>query len=446
MLTRYLRRLSLFLLCFASPALAEVWEEQCNKNAFVAENQTLNTGPEIDLFNWLAHGNTSATIMDGLILSFEKLENVDTRSADKALYRRVIGTYSDQNSDYPAANIARNAVLLKLRSDPRWMTLTHITEFSDATASPLYNPYLDANGAIRQNAADIKRGFEAGLEQLSGRFQDRLTQHLTSGAFTHVFFMSMGWNNDQGVSLCRYNRLMIETTAAMKAQDPTFRPFIVGITWPSVWASDKANVFLRKGGHITSVFNKANDADEIGVLYGNLLVNRIIPQANRRNLPFTVIGHSYGARLAGRALYSRKLLIGGPEDSGPDLALMLQPAYSAQRHMPGKGIEGYPFADQTGLATKVFATTSKEDTANPLAVWSPHFGGRRGLSRAKRNPDIFRFIPPHKQLEKTLAALPGATAQKPTAIDATEFVYDHSDIYDAAVGQLLAHLLITYAK
>lgn len=440
--------LTIFFVCLviANPAFSDHRNgDQCNVNAFDHLAAEKNTAPKLDLFNWLAHGITSATIENGFIISFEKLASAGMRADDLKLYREHLGEYTAQNSGYARTRDHRNLLLAKLRIDPKWPVVTFVGSYQNGKRSNIYNPYVGANDEPHQNSEDVHRSFETGLSELTRTFQAALTSRLKAGGFTHIFFMSMGWNNDQGVALCRYKKLMQETKIAMTARGKSFKPLVVGLTWPSVWLAEKDNVFVRGVGHLGSVFNKANDADEIGVFYGNILINQIIPRANASNLPVTVVGHSYGARLASRAIFSRQLLKNGAMGNGPDLALMLQPAYSAQRHMAGKGLEGYPYATIPGLKTKVFVTSSKGDKANPFAVWSRHFGGIQGLSKARKNGDFFRYIPQYDKIAGTLAALSGANADRPTVINATDFVDDHSDVYNEDVGKVLATILINEA-
>lgn len=428
---------------FSNPAFSSHDDimSSCEKNAYDLNHNEDRKGPEIDLFNWLAHRKTTATIENGFIISFEKLPDTGSRQSDLSLYQEYLSEYTADNSGYPKVRKYRNLLLGKLRSDPKLPVVTHISEYHNDIQTFTYNPYADADGVLHQNSQDIDRGFEAGLSAMMVPFQTALEHRLKSGRFTHVFFMSMGWNNDQGVSLCRYRKLMQETKISMAQLDEPFRPLVVGVTWPSVWLAERESRLLVKAGHLGSVFNKANDADEIGVFYGNIIVNQIIPFANAKGLPFIVVGHSYGARLASRALFSRELLVNLASENGPDFALLLQPAYSAQRHMEGRGLEGYPYAPISGMSTKVFVTSSRKDRANPFAVWSRHFGGIQGLLKARRNPEIFRFIPKHERLSETIFGLQGAGSDRPTVIDATSFITEHNDIYDYDIGQILAAIL-----
>ena len=429
-----------FFTSFGFSAAAEHTGKRCEKNNFDHGAAANISSDKLDIYNRLAHDVISSDIENGFIIGFEKFTSKSKkhRAADKALYEAYLTSYTGKNSRYSQAIGVRNFALRKFKIDPKWPVVSHIIEYKNRKKSTVLNPYKNANGNFETGGID--RSFQQGLHALEGGFLTKLRGRIKSGNYTHIIFISMGWNNDQGISLCRYDALMQETKKAMKKP---FKPLIVGFTWPSVWLTDK-DIVTSSIGHLASVFNKANDADEIGVLHGNLILNRLIPSANVKKLPVVVIGHSYGARLAGRAIYSRQLLKQGALGDGPDLALLLQPAYSAQRHMVNKGLEGYPFAPIEGLNTTVFVTSSKRDKANPLAIWSRHFGGFLGLWKANKNPDIFRVINQDSGIEDTLRHLSGSKVGIPNVIDASKFIIDHNDIYDNEAGRLLAELLIEY--
>lgn len=131
---------------------------------------------------------------------------------------------------------------------------------------------------------------------------------------------------------------------------------------------------------------------------------------------------------------------------GPDLALLMQPTCSAQRHMIGKGLEGYPFAPIKGLNTAVFITSSKKDRANPIAIWSRHAGGFWGIRKGYQNQNIFRVINKGSGLNDTLRNLAGSKIGVPNIIDATHFITRHGEIYQEKPSRLLAKLLQEYTQ
>ena len=135
------------------------------------------------------------------------------------------------------------------------------------------------------------------------------------------------------------------------------------------------------------------------MLHGNLILNRIIPAATTGGLPVVVLGHSMGARFAGRALFSRDLLKQGAVGPAADLAVFLQPAHSAHRYggdsRGARGNEGHPYDSYKDLPdTQVVVTTSLCNFTNPFALWSLYLGGRRGWKVAARAAfdDIFRRL------------------------------------------------------
>ena len=288
-----------------------------------------------------------------------------------------------------------------------------------------------------------------GMQALEGKFVDALRTSIDSGRYSHVFFMAMGWNNDQRVSVCRYREITEQVVAAAAREGETIRPLIVGMTWPSSWNAASTNKIGFALGHIGSIFNKATDSDEAGLLYGNLILNRLIPQANHKGLPVVMMGHSLGTRLGGMALFQRDLLAQGPIGPPPDLAVFLQPAHSVFRYTPdAPGLEGHPFSGVQQSRTRVVITSSEKDTANPFAVWTLYLGGRHGMARAWSYPGSYHRLPvtfSGPEDAPRLGAL-GTVLGRVNLVDATAFIERHSDILDAQIGTLIAQLLLQHAR
>ncbi|MFB9151179.1 hypothetical protein [Roseovarius ramblicola] len=416
----------------------------------------LDRADGIDPFRWLAHGVFQDRARDqldnGYVISLEKLP-AHVRLSGQQHQTPILRRYAEVPGGPPAHVAAkRDRWLKRMFDDPKLQVATHVTRYDDGTACGLMNPYHDAGNPMPLckpgGTVPDKTTFRAGIDGLFQTFLPDLTARLRDGDYTHIVFASMGWNNDQRVSICRYRRIMDQTARAMPGD--SFRPLVVGMTWSSSWWPASSSRFVKALGHIGSVFNKATDSDEAGVLHGNVILNRLIPHANRAGLPVVVLGHSFGARLSGRALFSRDLLRLGPEGPPADLAVFLQPAHSVFRYggdtFGARGNEGHPFDSfRTMPETRVVVTTSPEDTANPLAIWSPYMGSDQGWRVAGRRVfhDLIHRVPDSgvPSVDEMAEWPPG----KVTLVKAG-FVGGHGDILNPEVAQFLARLITAHAS
>ena len=203
--------------------------------------------------------------------------------------------------------------------------------------------------------------------------------------------MNMGWNNDQTESMWRYNTIIEKLYDRAKEDGVEFHPFVVAITWPSVWRSISDLVVSKKLFHLISYPNKTLDADELGLTWMNWIVNdkisSLIENEKEEKPKLVLIGHSLGARILTRALFSTKHLLDSKKSDSVDLLIGLQPAFSARRFVESSGIEGYPYSDYRDKKARLVFTTSVHDRANPIANYitgAKHLGGSKGLSYARK--------------------------------------------------------------
>ena len=228
------------------------------------------------------------------------------------------------------------------------------------------------------------------------KLKERLGEIKDTEKYTHIFLYCMGWNTDQQESLRNYNSLlglMIESYDVEKQQP--FRPLFVGISWPSLWKWE----FFKYTGIISSYFTKADDADEVGLIWGNRILRDIlIPLKKEKKIPLIIIGHSLGSRVLTRALFSSPLvpteLADSPDDiknSDVDLVVGLEGAFSVRRFVHGKGLEGYPYEKFNDYAGKFVFTWSKYDSANqaPAIYGTRYIGGEAGYKYTTKFKDSF---------------------------------------------------------
>lgn len=209
-----------------------------------------------------------------------------------------------------------------------------------------------------------------------------LAQQMQSADYTHIIVYSTGWNTAPEKSVDRYAESLDAMELASSDAGREFKPLLIGITWPSNWRLP-----------VLSYQNKANDADEIGQVWGAYLLNETIPAAmanagvdGARRPIFVAIGHSFGARALATAISSAKFTSwpGKSVEVSLDHLILLQPAFSAARlysdptRPGGSHFRYYPNIEE--LAGSVIATSSGNDGAVVLAFWANEFNGHLGSS------------------------------------------------------------------
>lgn len=338
----------------------------------------------------------------------------------------------------------------KAFSQKKVMIVSHILEYQDGkrTETDLYNPFMSSPPNLN---------YEQGYVQLD-KLQEKIQRDLTNGDYTHLFFMSMGWHNNQFVSVENYNKIIYRLRQA--DSNRRIKPYSVVITWPSSWGS-KSNFIMEKIGWITSYVNKPQDADEIGFTISNYLLHNVILAAvhgandSDKEIKTIGIGHSLGARLITRAIFSSGFL---KEDRSKgsylDLFIGLQPAFSCNRFIKCGGMEGSPYDTHAALPTKFLITTSENDSANPVAFWSEHMGGKDSFDTIFKNPSDFNVydteIIDKTQLQLSKQAGEDTVPQhltdfwqspKKVEIANCKFVENHNDFDDDEMGLFLFQVI-----
>ncbi len=418
----------------------EIWgddpahQNYCGKYSESWNNRNPNESIN-DAYNRLAHGQINEFIPNGFIVAVEK----ETRSkinAPKNSHRTYLDKFVNTADAGFITTGARNRLMRAILNQSKPQFVSHVYKFSNGVGTAAFNQHAEIIAGTRTNL-----DYSDGINALLSKLQTGLASELDTGNYSHIFFMSMGWHNDQRVSICRY-RMIIEQTAKHLGED--FNPLVIGMTWPSSWFSDASIGIIEKFGHKISVFNKANDSDEVGILYGNKILNRIIPAANTKNLPVIAIGHSFGTRVIGRSVFSLPLLKDAVDKDGPELAILLQPAHSLNRFVRGEGVEGYPYVGFSDIQTKIIATTSRKDKANSAAVHAKYLGGLWGLKKAEKETEYFEFVEEMTNPSDSIAKI--EDTHLVTVIDASLYIFDHNDVMSPETGELIAGLIQKYAS
>lgn len=295
--------------------------------------------------------------------------------------------------------------------DPKGTFISHLVEYSIHGAGTnnlqriredifldAYADEFDPQEAFERGFNAVSAGCESAKDCLRVRIMDNLKTAKTEGhAYTHILLYAMGWNTDEQETIRNVNSLVThlheQRLLLRPPPDQHFKPLVVAIAWPSEWNWP----YFEPVGKAFSYPVKSGDADEIGLLWANLILRHILVPAKREyGIPLILIGHSFGARLLTRAVMSAHALespSGVPVCSDDvDLVVGLQGAFSVNRFIPSRGREGTPYRDFQKFARKYVFTWSEHDHATPWAAFvtgALHVGGRPGYKRSCKYPKLF---------------------------------------------------------
>ena len=387
-------------------------------------------------------------------------------------------------------NEIRRENLERITDDGKVMFISHMTTYKKEGALDalpnvefLHNVYTQEESVSCEKLAPSKspyrQGWEA-LEKVEAQLEEKLlTANKKKTPFTHIIVIAMGWNNDQTESVNRFNKIINNLKGAAEFRSQNFKPLVIGLTWPSVWGTSTLPVW-KQLLHLFSYGNKADDADEIGFTYGNYIVNKLAPSLkqksieNKNPVKVVLIGHSMGARLLTRAIFSANLLKEqtftvkelDKELYGVDYVFGLEGAFSINRFVEGSDLifpatlfrsgEGYPYSDYKKLTSNFIMTWSEKDYANPFSTFlngSAHIGGKIGFKRSRQSDKHkpfkhLKWVPGKKWylLEKDEEDYKPTTCKtiSPEKLEnrvfmtnLTQFIRDHNDICDLQMGHFI---------
>ncbi len=389
---------------------------------------------------------------------------------------------------------------MKRRLDDGLRTfLSHIVAFRSntrgalprVTGSLLYNVYTQSDLLCNVQEAKtsgrpvtyekgiFRNGHEGGLQTLKASLKNDLENGKNLGTpYSHIFVYVMGWNTAQAESIENFNNLFGYMLDAAE-KDNSFKPLILGISWPSAWSFGTSpwDDFIRG----VSLWNKKNDADELGATWSNYLLNDVIANIKLEypSLRVVLIGHSFGARVATRTLYSCNLLPQPKSCSNTiDLVIGLQSAFGRSRF--GNGVaptwqesfpflplhhEGMPFTDFSGIgqfSAQQAYLWSRYDSATSLTAM---MGGANAIEHTLDRSDVFTHLPDNKyvpgeiphsdDLIKSVQNFNPETSKKTALLmDGSGIVRhdtpyhgggSHSDIYTREIGRLTWELVKKFA-
>lgn len=398
---------------------------------------------------------------DGFFIGIEKTKR-EIALNNKELPNVSIDSLKVLNVLPSKTKILKKSIGKRLYHDEEVTFVSHIIDTESFSQKKyVYNLYenLTANSVLDISEDNIYRdGWEA-LEILRIKLIERIKKaEQTKKKYTHLILMSTGWNTTQVESIVAYN----DWSSAIIQNAPKsaeFRPLFITLSWPSVW-------FYRETTIPFSVKRKGNDADEIGLLAANMLVNNIMLDKELKDLKKVLIGHSFGARLLSRALFSKGLIQPSVNIEGEiDTFIGLQSAFSFKRFSPEKADapllkkengEGFPYRRWPNMKTKLFFTMSSEDEAGGfLAKIAARFLPRdkymilgenswekaNKLSTKKKKEDRvdnIKFITVDDlecdSFTPSITSLQGGDI---VYVDASKCITSHNDVYELRHGKLL---------
>ncbi len=222
------------------------------------------------------------------------------------------------------------------------------------------------------NDSVLQRCTLSAIDQLA----QAVANQLATKRYTHVVVFSTGWNTRPSASPQFYSEALESMQKVASDEDEYFEPLLIGLTWPSGWRIP-----------VLSLLNKARDADELGHIWVNYLINQALPRAVRSQgasryprAKLSVFGHSLGGRIMATAAVSGGYVswLDREQRGRPDHVVLLQPAFSGSRMYLDPALRGSQlshagyYQDLAPSPGTVVSTSSKDD----LAVKIPIFADR----------------------------------------------------------------------
>lgn len=396
-------------------------------NSNILGTHTVNN----NIFHQLLLNDAACTFKhDGIILCFEKVyRNRLIRTSGVPGFFSVEDQYRVFDID-PALPFdltdASKRLIASTLDDSKPIALTHWIETGTEGFNIQYNAYETLDGDYNIPGASIVQ---------YQRIAEFVQSKIASGQYTHLILACTGWNNYQDMSLDTYHQWLSFTknAAHQDGQGNRFKPLFIGFTWPSRWRLP-----------IFSFFNKANDADELGMTHiSALLWKYLAPTLTAHPVPVISIGHSFGARVMSRAIHSRFLRKSTDNSYKIDLAIDFQGAYPASRFCEKNGSNGGLYNFEVPVKKHVM-TRSRFDHAIKQALYSCYIGNSKSAtflqeSVAARGSFEFGSVNEHGMpgsfgADKTRLLL---DAHSIIHIKSSFLVGAHGDVRNQATGRMI---------
>ncbi|MEO5991089.1 MAG: hypothetical protein ABIP68_05595, partial [Ferruginibacter sp.] len=317
-------------------------------------------------------------------------------------------------------------------NDPKPMILTHWLETNEKDHTIPYNAYSTIKDIDYDLPMAMLEQYEAVTKLVKSKLQ--------TGNYTHLIIACSGWNNYQDDSTKLYENWVNFTKDAAIADDRgnDFRPFLIGFTWASRWITPGV-----------SIFNKANDADELGMTHVNaLLWKYILPSIAKSNIPIITIAHSFGARIMSRANHSRFMQGNVDHSTWISKAIDFQGAYPYSRYCEKKGNNGGLYTVDIPVR-KHFMTCSEFDYAIKTPKWSAGYIGDYKSSHVLQNDPVAKNNFEFTSLNDSGRLNSYSGEKSKIMVDAKSIINTiltkaagaHNDVQDKEAGQLIWEVL-----
>lgn len=276
--------------------------------------------------------------------------------------------------DQPPGSVKRNCFLYNAYYRPKLETppISHCTDAPEPLTS------VPARDAYRSSW------------QAMETMQYSLSRDIASHSYTHILVVVMGWNTVQEEAVRNVNSIVRGIRHASENDSVKFNPIVIGVTWPSQWNSPWLDPIYK----LASFDTKARDADEVGLTWLGVLLEKTIPQAKKSaggNLPVVVLGHSFGARAASTAACAGPVIAEGAEPQTyakqpVDLLINYQGAFLISRLLGESTDGGFSLGEGCPRVKYITLTSSKNDTAVKTAFWGIYAGNDTSFKKYCTQP------------------------------------------------------------
>ena len=339
------------------------------------------------------------------------------------------------------------AAICQVLDDPKPMMITHIAR-TPGIVSGVYSPpctIFSVYGRSNSCSEPITTGDDASYDydsvvSILSEVRRDIETSVARSRPTHILVMSTGWNTQQDESLLNYLDWLGTIQNAANERNESFRPLVVAFTWRSEWKSWRRSL---------GVVNKGNDADEIGMTWANMIINDVVlPVASDNSIPMALLGHSFGTRILGTALFNRQLIARNNDylltGRNPVSFVALQPAFPIQRF----GTDGKEpiYVGATSLPILMVMTSSRHDLAASKLDDKPgtYAGGGGAPSRIRRNSSLSAIatanVDENGDFTSTIPTRGFLIAESESIVNCNMPNTGggaHSDVYDKEMGRLI---------